>query len=541
MLSSLTKGALEALQGFIIWLKGPEAGEGKERALAESSKNITSREEADSILKQGVPLLASLKKEQDAVERSKPIQAPTNLVWGLGGVGGPPDTRYAKYLESMENIGKRRNDLESAIAEAKTFIAKKGADATGQTGQSPQTSNQSSDQTGGGTPPLTGVPPPPPTTHPANDPDAERRKLEADRKRLEDERKQDAREAQNITQRFNLSQKQFEASIAAIRANPYISQKEKNELLNEKFREERNSLSGRLALANGMAQGEVDGSSRQAAYLAEGRRVEERQQAVGNDVDATDATTVFEDYEQGIAKLRSSFKSLGQSLADGVGSTMSSLSDHLGKLVMGTETWGQALNGIWHTFGQSMLRAFTDMVAQWAINKARMFAIDALFSMKSLALSAANAAKNLVLWIPSAIAASISSFGTAAAIGAAAVIAALAIKGFSEGGYTGSGGRLEPAGIVHRGEMVFSQADIARHGGVAAVEALRLSGGMSGRGAGVTASPSAGGVGGPAIGDGQAAVNIAYFNTRQNAETWLASQRGTRVLKDWMRDNRYDT
>ncbi|WP_158608767.1 tape measure protein [Neisseria weixii] len=48
--------------------------------------------------------------------------------------------------------------------------------------------------------------------------------------------------------------------------------------------------------------------------------------------------------------------------------------------------------------------------------------------------------------------------------------------GFSGGGYTGAGGKYEPAGIVHRGEVVFSQRDVARHGGVGAVERLRLKG-----------------------------------------------------------------
>ena len=45
--------------------------------------------------------------------------------------------------------------------------------------------------------------------------------------------------------------------------------------------------------------------------------------------------------------------------------------------------------------------------------------------------------------------------------------------GFASGGYTGSGGKYEPAGVVHRGEVVFSQDDVAAHGGVAAVEAMR--------------------------------------------------------------------
>lgn len=49
-------------------------------------------------------------------------------------------------------------------------------------------------------------------------------------------------------------------------------------------------------------------------------------------------------------------------------------------------------------------------------------------------------------------------------------------KGFSTGGYTGSGGINEAAGIVHKGEVVFSQRDVARFGGWQAVEALRRGG-----------------------------------------------------------------
>ena len=51
---------------------------------------------------------------------------------------------------------------------------------------------------------------------------------------------------------------------------------------------------------------------------------------------------------------------------------------------------------------------------------------------------------------------------------------AYANAGFDSGGYTGPGGKYEPAGIVHKGEVVFSQADVARNGGVAVVDAIRL-------------------------------------------------------------------
>ena len=45
--------------------------------------------------------------------------------------------------------------------------------------------------------------------------------------------------------------------------------------------------------------------------------------------------------------------------------------------------------------------------------------------------------------------------------------------GYDKGGYTGPGGRLQPAGVVHKGEVVWSQPDVARAGGVAVVEAMR--------------------------------------------------------------------
>jgi hypothetical protein len=45
---------------------------------------------------------------------------------------------------------------------------------------------------------------------------------------------------------------------------------------------------------------------------------------------------------------------------------------------------------------------------------------------------------------------------------------------FDRGGYTGPGGVNDPAGIVHRGEVVWSQRDVARAGGVAVVDGMRL-------------------------------------------------------------------
>jgi len=69
------------------------------------------------------------------------------------------------------------------------------------------------------------------------------------------------------------------------------------------------------------------------------------------------------------------------------------------------------------------------------------------------------------------------AFGVIAA--AAAVAAGLANVArinnvqFAEGGYTGSGGKYQPAGIVHAGEVVWSQADVARVGGSHVANSMR--------------------------------------------------------------------
>lgn len=73
------------------------------------------------------------------------------------------------------------------------------------------------------------------------------------------------------------------------------------------------------------------------------------------------------------------------------------------------------------------------------------------------------------------------------------------IPGFAGGGYTGAGGKYVPAGIVHAGEVVFSQEDVAAHGGVAAVERMRKARYQAG-GEGLDGFSEGGAVGGGAGG-----------------------------------------
>ncbi|RWU12472.1 phage tail tape measure protein [Xanthomonas phaseoli pv. manihotis] len=81
---------------------------------------------------------------------------------------------------------------------------------------------------------------------------------------------------------------------------------------------------------------------------------------------------------------------------------------------------------------------------------------------------------------------------------------AIPLQGWDTGGYTGPGGKFEPAGIVHKGEGVLSQRDIASIGGPGAflslLTTIRSSRGYAGGGlVGRTAMPSFAPAGGMSV------------------------------------------
>ncbi|MDC5083726.1 tape measure protein [Acinetobacter baumannii] len=103
-----------------------------------------------------------------------------------------------------------------------------------------------------------------------------------------------------------------------------------------------------------------------------------------------------------------------------------------------------------------------------------MFAAD-----KAYAIAAAGIAiqQNIAAASKAGFPLNIPLIAGAVAQGASIIANIRAIKdqGFAEGGYTGSGGKYQPAGIVHKGEVVWSQEDIKRWGGVGLVENMRKS------------------------------------------------------------------
>jgi len=164
-----------------------------------------------------------------------------------------------------------------------------------------------------------------------------------------------------------------------------------------------------------------------------------------------------------LTDLRNEWRTMEEMMAQGFGEglrgSVDLLTDSLTNFIMTGKT---GFKSLWNDFATSMVSQFARMVVQWAASKMAMFAIDKLMAAKSLALSLANAAKSLVAWIPSAIAASISSWGIAAAIGTAAVVGILA--GFKDGGYTGNIGRDQVAGVAHGQEYVMDARTTSHFG-----------------------------------------------------------------------------
>lgn len=192
-------------------------------------------------------------------------------------------------------------------------------------------------------------------------------------------------------------------------------------------------------------------------------------------------------------------QTLAQVIGSTVGNAISKVNDGIKSWINGTMTFKQAMQNagqkIFSDFASRAEDAFLAMLEKYAISKLKMFAIDEAMAAKGLLLSAASAAKSLIMWIPAAIAASISSWGIAAAIGAAAVIGIVASGGFEAGGFTG-GQEGEAAGIVHGQEFVWS-APAVRAIGAGNLERAHQA--ALGSGGGVSAGGGASGASGNII------------------------------------------
>ena len=182
----------------------------------------------------------------------------------------------------------------------------------------------------------------------------------------------------------------------------------------------------------------------------------------------------------GVAEVADGFTSLSQSVTNiwtDMTTTMSTgFSEELSKVIQGSESLSDAFANVGQQILDSVIPALIQMGIQWMANQVMAQTMSATSTAQVVAQNEAITASAM----PAAAATSVASWGSAAVIGGAVLMALLAsmamMQGFSSGGYVGNGGKYEPMGIVHGGEYVFDK-ESTRRLGVGNLEALRSNAG----------------------------------------------------------------
>jgi hypothetical protein len=233
-----------------------------------------------------------------------------------------------------------------------------------------------------------------------------------------------------------------------------------------------------------------------------------------------DPASMAQQMSDTITQLQNQFGTVQQQIARGFSTTIQSAVDGVAGsiegLLQGTMNWSDALQNVGRSIINGVISAIGRMVAEWIAGRALIAAKEVLFSAQETAAKA-----------PNALMTSITSYGVAAVVGLAAVTAALAAMGaFAEGGFTGAGGKMEPAGLVHRGEFVVP-ADRVAEFGVGFFESIRQGSLTPADTASVSASDAEG-----------KPMTIVLVDSRNEARQWVESAEGQARIVEIVRNQR---
>ena len=147
-------------------------------------------------------------------------------------------------------------------------------------------------------------------------------------------------------------------------------------------------------------------------------------------------------------------------------------------MVFDSQSTGDALRGMAEGIARSTVNALGQMAGQWLAYQAVQMAVGKTSEAAAVASAAVTGTSIAAAYAPAAAAVSLASFGANSAPAMAGMSATyglsstLAMAGFADGGYTGPGGKYDPAGIVHAGEFVVRKEMVERPGVLAMLEGL---------------------------------------------------------------------
>ncbi|ELZ3197962.1 phage tail tape measure protein [Escherichia coli] len=210
-------------------------------------------------------------------------------------------------------------------------------------------------------------------------------------------------------------------------------------------------------LAQQAVRFEEQQSAKQAAISAKARGLTDRQ--AQRESEAQRLRDVYGDNPAALAKATSALKNTWSAEEQLRGSWMAGLKSGWGEWAeSATDSFSQVKSAATQTFdgiAQNMAAMLTGAEADW-----RGFTRSVLSMMTEIFLK--QAMVGIVGSIGSAIGGAFG--GGASASTGTAIQAAAANFHFATGGFTGTGGKYEPAGIVHRGEFVFTKEATSRIG-----------------------------------------------------------------------------
>ncbi|WP_115455584.1 phage tail tape measure protein [Escherichia coli] len=210
-------------------------------------------------------------------------------------------------------------------------------------------------------------------------------------------------------------------------------------------------------LAQQAVRFEEQQSAKQAAISAKARGLTDRQ--AQRESEAQRLRDVYGDNPAALAKATSALKNTWSAEEQLRGSWMAGLKSGWGEWAeSATDSFSQVKSAATQTFdgiAQNMAAMLTGAEADW-----RGFTRSVLSMLTEILLK--QAMVGIVGRIGSAIGGAFG--GGASASTGTAIQAAAANFHFATGGFTGTGGKYEPAGIVHRGEFVFTKEATSRIG-----------------------------------------------------------------------------
>lgn len=155
-------------------------------------------------------------------------------------------------------------------------------------------------------------------------------------------------------------------------------------------------------------------------------------------------------------------------------------------------------------------------------------------ALSNVGAGGASSGGGLFGWLSSLFSPSAASLNASIGFTGANTTLGAFLTGKAEGGYSGPGGKYEPRGIYHAGEVIFSQADVARLGGVGNVEAIRtgrraLGNRWSGGPADVVTLPAAAFPSQPASGS-NVSINVQNYSGQEIHQEETTDSRGNRQV-----------